>query len=168
MNHDHHDHPDGELRSLPDLMPDGMNIAMLMTMIGRTHSSRPVTVADVRDGRLSFLVARNADWVASIAGQQALVHVTVANDRASRYLALNGAAIVVEDEEEAQRLWTPAARAWFDGPDDPELAVLHFDVTDGHYWDGPAGRIGQAIALARAAITGNDQGMGTSGPVDGH
>jgi general stress protein 26 len=156
---------DQEARHLPDLVPDGLCVAMIMTMIGRSHSSRPVTVADVREHRLSFLVARHADWVAAIEGEQALVHVTIADNDAARYLALNGSAIVVRDEEEAQRLWTPAARVWFDGAEDPNLAVLHFDVTDGHYWSGPAGSVGRAIAFARAVISKDDSALGTDGPV---
>lgn len=140
-----------DTRSLTDLMPEGACVAMVMTMIGRKHTSRPVTVADVLDARLSFLVARHADWVSSIAGQEAIVHVTLAHDNSSRYLALNGSAIVVDDREELKRLWSPSARAWFDGPDDPELAVLHFDVSDGHYWEGPTGRIARTVALPRSS-----------------
>jgi general stress protein 26 len=83
-------------------------------------------------------------------------------------VALNGTAIVVTDDAEKERLWNPAAGAWFDGPDDPELAVLHFDVGDGRYWDGPDGKLGRALALIRGVITGNDDGMGTSGPVAGN
>lgn len=154
--------------TLEDLLPEGVNVAMVMTMIGRSHTSRPVTIADVRDTRLSFLVSRASDWVAAIAGREALVHVTVADDHSNRYLSLNGTAIVVADHEEAERLWSPAARAWFDGPDDPDLGVLHFDVSDGHYWTGPDGRIGKAIAMVRAAFTGDGTELGTQGPVLGN
>jgi general stress protein 26 len=155
----------GEPRSLPDLVPGGMCVAMVMTMIGRSHSSRPVTVADVRDTRLSFLVSRDADWVSAIAGQAAIVHVTIADEGEARYVALNGLAKIVVDEAESQRLWSPIARAWFTGPDDPDLAVLHFDVSDGQYWDGPGSRIGRAVAMARAALTGDGDELGTHGEV---
>jgi general stress protein 26 len=168
MSHADEHHTDDAALPLTELVPEGMTVAMVMTMIGRTHTSRPVTVADCRDGRLSFLVSRGTDWVSSIAGREALVHVTIADDRATRYLSLNGTAIVVADADEAERLWSPAARAWFDGPDDPDLGVLHFDVTSGHYWDGPGGRVGRAVALVRAALTGDGDQIGTSGPVLGH
>jgi general stress protein 26 len=161
----HDTHLDGESRPLSELIPHGVCVAMVTTMIGRSHSSRPVTVAEVRDTRLSFLVNRTVDWAASIAGQEAIVHVTVADHQSSRYLALNGAAIVVVDEAEAGRLWTPFASVWFSGPNDPELAVLHFDVSDGQYWDGPAGRLGRAVALAGAAISGDVGSLGTHGQV---
>lgn len=153
-------------RTLSELLQGTPPIAMVMTMIGREHSARPVTVADVIGDRLSFLVARHSEWAAAIAGREAIVHVTVADDANSVYVSLNGTAIVVVDEAEKARLWTPAAKVWFDGPDDPELAVLHFDATAGHFWDGPGGRLGRVVALARAAISGDGDDLGTSGPVD--
>ncbi|HQZ32788.1 MAG TPA: pyridoxamine 5'-phosphate oxidase family protein [Ilumatobacteraceae bacterium] len=160
----HHD-ADATPKALEDLMPSGMCIAMVNTMVGRDHSSRPVTVADTIGSRLSFLVARNADWVTSIAASGALVHLTVANDAHSLYLSLNGTAIISQDTAEAARLWSKPAGVWFDGPDDPNLAVLHFDVSEGQYWDGPDGIVGRVVALARAAITSNDEALGSSGPV---
>ncbi len=160
-----HNNADLTPKALKDLMPSGMCIAMVNTMIGRDQSSRPVTVADTIGTRLSFLVARNADWVTSIAMSEALVHLTVANDAHSLYLSLNGTAIVSQDTADAARLWSKPAGIWFEGPDDPNLAVLHFDVSEGHYWDGPNGIVGRVVALARAAIMDNDEALGTSGPV---
>ena len=154
-------------RTLKELMPSGMCVAMVNTMIGRTHTSRPVTVVETIGPRLSFLVDRKADWVASIAGREALVHVTVANDSHSLYLDLTGTAIVVKDSADAARLWSKPAEIWFDGPDDPDLAVLHFDVTEGQYWDGPDGIVSRAVAMARALVTDSDQALGTSGPIAG-
>ena len=160
-----HNDADRTPKALEDLVPSGMCVAMVTTMVGRDHSSRPVTVADTIGTRLSFLVARNADWVRSIAASEAIVHMTVANDAHSVYLSLNGTAIVSQDTADAARLWSKPAGLWFDGPADPNLAVLHFDVSEGHYWDGPDGMVGRVVAMARAAITSNDEALGTSGPV---
>lgn len=156
----------GDVRLLTDLLTADPLIAMVMTMVGRHHSSRPVTCADVQDHRLSLLVSRKAEWVDAIANSQAIVHVTVSDD-SHVYVSLNGGAMVVTDPAEIVRLWTPAAWAWFDGPDDPDLAVLHFDVADGEYWEGPGGRVGRAVALLRAAFSGRPEALGTQGPVEG-
>ncbi len=160
-------HTESPTKTLEELVPSGMCIAMVNTMVGDTHTSRPVTVADTLGSRLSFLVARSSDWVTSIANQNAQVHITVANDSHSLYLSLNGTAIVVHDSQDAERLWSKPAGLWFEGPDDPNLAVLHFDVSDGHYWDGPDGVLSRAVAFARAAISHSDEALGTDGPVAG-
>jgi general stress protein 26 len=154
-------------RSVTDLLSEHSRIAMVMTMVDGAHSSRPVTIADVGERRLSFMVSRSTAWVQSIVDQVAVVHVTVSNEAHNVYLALNGTALVVHDGAELERLWSPIARAWFSGPDDPDLAVLHFDVSDGEYWDGPSGRLGRVVAMLHAAL-GDDSDGGAHGPVIGN
>ena len=71
---------------------------------------------------------------------------------------------MTRDRAEIDRLWNPAASAFFEGKEDPDLAVLHFDVSDGQYWKSPSGRLGSLIALAKAAL-GGDEAAGTQGPI---
>ena len=141
-----------------DELVDGGTVAMLMTMIGSDHSSRPLTVAGVDERRLSFLVDRTVDWAVAIGEPDTVVHLSVSDVRTNVYLSMNGTATVNPDDSEVERLWNPAAAAFFDGKDDPAVAALHFDVTDGEFWDAPSGRIGSAIAVLKAAVTGDPAG----------
>ncbi len=118
-----------EARRLDELVGGGRTVAMVMTMIDGAHTSRPVTCVEVGTGRMSFLVSREVEWVADIAAGRATVHVTVADQKDNTYVSLEGTAGVASDIAEMERLWTPVAKVWFDGPHDPSLAVLHFDVT---------------------------------------
>ncbi len=154
-------------RPLTDVVKASTPVAMVMTMVDGVHTSRPVTCAHVSDHRISFLVANNAEWVETIAGRLTDVHVTIADEHHSSYVALNGTAMIVHDVEEQRALWSPEARVWFDGPEDPNLAVMYFDVSDGQYWDGPSVGLGKMIALAKAAITGDPDAIGTRGQVIG-
>ena len=70
-----------------------------------------------------------------------------------------------EPEPGAPDLWTAPARAYFDGPEDPDVVALAFDVTGGRWWDGPDSRIGQSLALARAIVTHDSSKVGDVGPV---
>jgi general stress protein 26 len=70
-----------------------------------------------------------------------------------------------DDRERVQSLWTAPARAYFDGPDDPDVVALAFDVTGGRWWDGPDSRIGQSLALARAIVTHDASKVGEVGAV---
>jgi len=150
-------------KRLADLF-DGGDTVMLMTMIGDEHTSRPMTVAEVDGGRLAFLVDTTADWYHAVAGGSATVHVTLSDVRHNEFAALNGSATVSRDRAEIDRLWNPGASAFFEGKDDPNIAVLHFDVSDGQYWDAPSGRIGSLIAMARAAL-GGDEAAGDHGSI---
>jgi len=148
-------------KDLADLISGG-TVAMLMTMIGDEHTSRPLTVAGVEGGRVSFLVDRTADWAEAL-GATTPVHLSVSDVRENTYLSLQGRATVTPDRATIDRLWNPAAAAFFDGKDDPSVAALHFDVSTGEYWDSPSGRIGSAIAVVKAAVTGD--AAGHHGPV---
>ena len=150
-------------RPLDDLLKLGDTV-MLMTMIGDEHSSRPMTVAEIDGSRIGLLVDTTAEWTAAVDQGIATVHVTLSDVRANRFVALNGTCSMSADRADAERLWNPAAGAFFDGKDDPNLSVLFFDVTEGEYWDSPNGRIGALISLVRAAIGGDDK-AGDHGPV---
>lgn len=143
---------------------DGGTTVMLMTMIGTEHSSRPMTVAGVDGDRLSFLVDTTAEWYSAVAGGSSVVHVTLSDTRANDYAALNGDVSVSAERAEIEKLWNPAASAFFSGVDDPHLAVLRFDVTEGQYWDSPSGRLGSLLALVRAKLGGDDK-AGDHGPI---
>jgi general stress protein 26 len=138
---------------------------MLMTMIDGVHSSRPMTVAGVEGGRLSFLVDATADWFGPVAAGSAAIHVTLSDVRHSEYAAINGEARVSRDRGEVALLWSPGASAYFDGENDPNIAVLHVTATDGQYWDSPSGRLGSLLSMAKVAITGDHDAAGDHGPV---
>lgn len=149
-------------QALDDLL-DAPVIVMLMTMIGDEHSSRPLTCVAVHEECLDFLVDQETEWAQAIAAGTARVHVTVADERHNTYVSLNGPATLSTDRDEIDRLWNPAAGSFFSGPDDPGLAVLHVEAANGEYWDGPSGRLGTAIGLLRARMTGNPADAGEHG-----
>lgn len=152
-------------RTLDELLDQEWNVAMVMTMVDQRHTSRPVTCVEVTPTRLSFLVSHRSPWVRDIATGRAVVHVTFSDTKHNTYLSLNGTAFVTTDDAERERLWSPAAQVWFDGPQDETLAIVRFEVTDGEYWTGPDGSFRQAIALVRGIITGDESAMGEQGVI---
>ena len=154
-------------RMIGGLIQGGHTIAMVMTMVDGQHTSRPVTVIEVHDSDLKCLVDQRSEWVHSVSQGHAVAHVSIADERHNTYLSLNGHATITRDAAELVRLWSPLAKPWFDGPTDPNLAVLTFTTTDGQYWDGPDGKIASAIGLARAIVKGDDAPLGEHGTVVG-
>ena len=150
-------------KPLADLVDNGTTV-MVTTLVDGELSSRPMTIADVAGQRLGFLVDTTTEWSAAVAAGTATVHVTVSDVRHNTFLALNGTAEMSGERSDIERLWNPAASAFFEGKDDPDLAVAHFDVIEGQYWDSPSGRIGSLIAMVRAAV-GGDEAAGDHGPV---
>ena len=151
---------DDNTRTLDDVL-DGLRFAMVTTESPGGLSSRPLTLMEQEGGTLRFLVSQSADWVQDVAD----VQVSFADPQANTYVALTGTASLSLDRALLERLWTPMAKAFFDGPGDPDLGALEVQVRGGEWWDGPSGRIGQGIAMLRAAVTHDEGNAGSSGAV---
>lgn len=50
-------------------------------------------------------------------------------------MALHGIASASIYRQLIEQLWNPWASAFFEGPDDPDVAVLGVTVTGGEFWD---------------------------------
>ena len=54
-----------------------------------------------------------------------------------------------------ERLWSPAAQAWFPGGHtDPEVALLAVRIRHAEYWDVDDSKMVQLFKMAKAAVTG--------------
>lgn len=155
---------EGEPKAVDELVKMG-SILMLMTMVDGQHTSRPVTCADATGNELWFLVDRTVDWVRAVAGGVATTHLTMSDPSDSRYLSLNGVTTVTTDRETLEDLWTPVARTWFTGMDDPRLAAIRFEAREGEYWEGPGTVVGRTFAMLRGVLTGNDASLGDHGAI---
>jgi general stress protein 26 len=152
-------------RTLDAVLAD-MRIAMVMTSVDGVWSSRPLTCLEADHSFLRFLVDASTEWVAALMRADAAVHVTFADPRDNTFVSLNGNSFISADRAEIDRLWTAAAAAFFTGPEDANIRVLQIDVTDGEWWDGPSGRLGQAVGLLRAAINDDPTLAGDHGVLD--
>ena len=145
-----------ESRTLEDLVDAG-DVLMLTSSFDGLRS-RPVTCAEVSGDRLAFLVGIGTEWVDTLDRAEpamgAVVGLSAADKRATRYASFTGRARVVQDESRAQELWSPFAKGFFEGPDDPALRVLEVDVVDGEWWDGPSTGLGRLVALVGSAVSG--------------
>jgi len=150
-------------RHVTDVVSPG-TVAMVTTRGRLGHRSRPLTIASVDGDRLCFLVSEGSDWVRDLQPGTD-TECTVADPGDNHYVALSGESRVVHDPELIERLWSPAANAFFDGADDPDVRVLEVGVREGQWWEGPDSRAGTLLAMVRSAITKDESSMGTEGVV---
>lgn len=137
---------------------DGHRFAMVTTSSPAGLTARPLTLIEQEDATLRFLVPLDAEWVEQLGDPIASVQVSFADPGAKSYVSLQGHASLDRDRESVKRIWNPAAEAFFDGPDDPNAAVLEAEIYDGEWWDGPSSKVGMAISLAKKALTGAEAG----------
>lgn len=145
-------------RTLDDAL-DGLRFAMVATADpDGTWKARPLALAGQEGGVLSFLVSTEADWVAGLEIESSPTTVTFSDPGKNTYVALQGAARTTNDRARIAELWNVGAAAYFEGEDDPTVRLLEVTVSYGEYWDGPHGRLGQALNLLKAALGDEDAG----------
>ena len=143
-------------KPLSELAEPGTTL-MVATRSGNGVESRPLTVAEVSDDRLSILVDTTADWAKDL-GVDEWVHVTISDTRANDFASMSGSANVDTDPARIDELWNPFADAYFpDGRDSDGIAILDITVESGSYWDSPNGRLGSVISLVKAKLGSADQ-----------
>jgi general stress protein 26 len=150
-------------RSLSDVTSD-FRFAMLVTATSGAVSSRPLTVLETEGQTLRFLIDAEARWATAADGQP--VHLAFADPKSNAFASVTGTGRVVADRALIERLYGPEADVFFEGKDDPRVRVLEVTATEGEWWDGPSGRVGEAVAMVRAKVTGDPDKVGDSGDID--
>ncbi len=116
---------------------EGIKVAMLTT-IGPDGSlrSRPMaTLSADFDGTLWFFTNADSPKVDEVQHEQ---HVNVSYDDCEdhRYVSISGRAILIQERQKLEELWTPILLAWFPlGLEDPQLALLRVEADSWEYWD---------------------------------
>lgn len=130
-----------------DLIEDA-NIGMLTTRHGEALHARPMGIKARRDdGAIYLLTDVNTHKDDSI---RADPNVNFAIHEGSRYLSIAGTADVSNDRAKIKEIWSPAAQAWWDGPDDPNVRLLTIRPNEAHYWKTP-GKVLSTIAMLAVA-----------------
>ena len=145
----------------------GIHICM-MTTVAKDGSidARPMAVQNKAfDGTVWFLTRSTSEKVDEVE-QDRHVTLTFAEPSDSTYITLKGKASVSQDRGKIHELWNGMYKAWFPkGEDDPEIAVLRVDVSDGDYWEASSSKVVRYAKYALAAATGGSTPVGESGHV---
>ena len=71
-----------------------------------------------------------------------------------------------QDRSKIKELWNPLYKAWFPkGEDDPEIAVLRVEVSEGDYWEASGSKLVMLVKYAAASLTGGKVPVGEAGHV---
>ena len=134
----------------------GIRTAIMVTLNERGEPrGRPMYTQDTKfDGDVWFFTSDASRKVTDI-GRNPRVHLSYASTGGERYVSLSGTAQVLNDRARIRELWSPFLKAWFDGPDDPNLRLIKVSATNAEFWDSPGGKIGSVLSIAKAIVTGD-------------
>ena len=141
-----------------------IGIAMFVTWDGENQRARPLAATvEKKEGAIYFLTDVNGDKDEQVS-EFPMVSVTFSDHKHSKYVALTGKATVSNDRAKIKDLWSPFAKAWWDGPEDPAIRVIKVVPNDAELWDSP-GRIVTTISMLAAAVTGRSPKIGENAKV---
>ena len=103
----------------------------------REGATQPMTVQfedeDRDTGLLWIFTARDHDFTRAM-GQTNRAMASYSAKGHGLFASLRGTLQIVNDPATIERLWNPIVAEWYEGKDDPKLALLRFDVEDAKIW----------------------------------
>ena len=103
----------------------------------RDGATQPMTVnfegADRDAGLLWIFTANDHDLTRAMALSNRAIASFSAKGH-DLFASLRGTLQIINDRATIDRLWSPIVADWYDGKDDPKLALVRFDVENAKIW----------------------------------
>jgi len=103
----------------------------------RASAMQPMTAQfdnqDRERGCIWFFTARDHDLTRSL-GQDNRAVVSFAAKGHDLFASLRGSLYIDNDRATLDRLWNAIAAEWYEGKDDPKMALLRFEMDDAKIW----------------------------------
>jgi general stress protein 26 len=108
----------------------------------RGSAMQPMTARfedeDRHGGRLFFFTAKDHDLTKAL-GQDNRAIASFAGKGHDVFASLRGRLVLDNDRTTIDRLWNAIVSEWYEGKDDPKLALLRFDLDDAKIWQSDIG-----------------------------
>ncbi|MBN9252707.1 MAG: pyridoxamine 5'-phosphate oxidase family protein [Mesorhizobium sp.] len=152
---------DNNLERVWDLV-EKIRFCMLATNHGNDIRSRPMTAHAEREENAIYFLLDLKDHKDLKAFDNSCLSFADSGDM--DYVSVTGKGEVSNDRAKIDELWSAPYKAFWDGPDDPNIRVLKISPKDAQYWDGPGKIVSYAKMLA-TAVTDAKPALGDHGKV---
>jgi general stress protein 26 len=153
---------------LPELAKklEAIRFTMFTTRQGDVLRARPMTTLEAtEDGSLWFFGVRESELVTEVAADSR-VGLAYADNGGGTYAHVSGRGYLREDRAKIDELWNPIHKAWYSGPDDPDLQLIEVQLESAEYWASPSVGVVRMLGVLRAALTGEEHEVGEHGQVE--
>jgi len=146
---------------------EGIRFTMFTTRQGDDMRARPMTTLEASDdGSLWFFGVRDSELTNEVAADSR-VGLAYADNGSGTYAYVVGRGYLREDRAQVDELWNAIPKAWYNGPDDPDLQLVEVRLETAEYWDSPDSGVVRFLGILRAAVTDDEHEVGTHGEVEG-
>ena len=149
-------------------MPDAQHLATFRSLIDDIQEcmlvtddasvggprARPMWLAGQDDAKLYFFTNVDTDKVDEIYQDRA-VCCAFAKPADNAYVSATGKATIERGLALKKKYYSKMQDAWFDGPDDPNAALICVHVADGEYWKDNDSKLVSFAKIAASTVTGN-------------
>jgi general stress protein 26 len=95
------------------------------------------------------------------------VTLIFAKPDSGKFMSVIGQARVLDDRALINDLWSTAAEAWWEGPEDPSIRAIEVTPSQAEFWEGPHGLVA-TVQMVIAAATSMPPVLGDQRKVDLH
>lgn len=116
--------------------------------------ARPMHVTHLdQDDSIWIMTSLDSEAAKEIAAHRGS---SVIAQSATRYVSATGLSDIVTDRSRIRAMWKKMHEVWFpQGPDDPQVCLIHFQPTEAEFWDVSSGRgLKYLYDAAKALLTG--------------
>ena len=137
-----------------------VGVCMLVTSFEGGLRARPLEARPDRAAGLIFFVTDFGSSKEAEIESEHDVCLVFHDPEDKAYVSISGRAEVVLDRAKAAQIWKATDRAWWEGPDDPNVCVLRVEPRIAELWDGPKSAAVAMYEYAKAALTGREPNLG--------
>jgi general stress protein 26 len=138
---------------------DKISVCMLTTHDGEQLRSRPMAAFVRRDHDAIYFLGDARRHKEEEIRRNPNVGLAFADGQ--RFVSITGHAEVSQDKAKIEELWSTAASAWWESPDDPNIRLLTVTPDDAEFWEAP-GKIIGTIKMVAAVATHMRPDYGTN------
>lgn len=110
-------------------------MTVMLGMVDESAPARPMTAqfdGDEDRGPLWFFTSQDSELVQAGGGAATAVFIAKGHDLFAR---IEGTLVEDTRREMIEKLWTPFVAAWYEGKDDPDIALMRLDLESAEIWE---------------------------------
>ncbi|MEW4924656.1 pyridoxamine 5'-phosphate oxidase family protein [Algibacter sp. 2305UL17-15] len=142
-------------------------IVMLATRLDKIpFSVCPMTLQRIDEqGDIWFFSSKNSSHFKDIEYDNR-VQIIYSDEAEQTYISIFGNATHIVDDQKVDELWNPMLNNWYEGKDDPNLALLNVNINNAYYWDTDESRLVSFFELITGIASNDETDFGDKGEIN--
>lgn len=111
------------------------DMTVMLGMVDESAPARPMTAqfeGEEDRGPLWFFTSQDSTLVQAGGGAATAVYIAKGHDLFAR---IEGKLVEDTRRDMIEKLWNPFVAAWYDGKDDPDIALMRLDLDSAEIWE---------------------------------